>query len=87
MRLRGLDTEVLVDARQLLHPAVEQHKVVHQFDQSVLAAHLEQVLVQLEAAVVRFILLPLHEVFLRRADGAVLETFGVVAGQADLHRA
>ena len=45
------------------------------------AAHLEQVLVQLEAAVVRLVLLPLQEVLLRRADGAVLQPLGVVAGE------
>ena len=31
--LRGLDAEILVDARQLLHAAVEEHEVVHQLDQ------------------------------------------------------
>ena len=35
--LRGLDAEVLVHPRQLLHAAVEQHEVVHQLDQPVLA--------------------------------------------------
>ena len=45
------------DTRQLLHAAVEQHKVVHQLDQPIFTAHLEQVLVQFEAAVVRLILL------------------------------
>ncbi len=85
MRLRGLDAEILVRARQLLHAAVEQHEVVHQLDQPVLAAHLEQVLVQLEAAVVRFVFLPLQEVLLRRADGAVPQPLGVVAGEDELH--
>ena len=47
--LRGLDAEILVRARQLLYAAVEEHEVVHQFDEPPLAAHLEQILVQLEA--------------------------------------
>ena len=37
MLLRGLDAEILVHARQLLHAAVEEHEVVHQLDQPVLA--------------------------------------------------
>ena len=35
--LRGLDAEVLVHARQLLHAAVEEHEVVHQLDEPLLA--------------------------------------------------
>ena len=85
--LRGLDAEVLVHARQLLHAAVEEHEVVHQFDQPVLVAHLEQILVQLEAAVVLLVFLPLQEILFRRADGAVLQALGVVAGEDELHRA
>ena len=53
----------------------------------VLGAHLEQILVQLEAAVVRLVLLPLQEILLRRADGAVLQPLGVVAGEDELHGA
>ena len=56
------------------------------YDQAALAAHLEQVFVELEAAVVLLVFLPLEEVFLRRADGAVLQAFGVVAGEDELHR-
>ena len=52
-----------------------------------LLAHLEQILVQLEAAVVLLVLLPLQEVLLRRADGAVLQPLGVVAGEDELHGA
>ena len=37
MLLRGLDAEILVHARQLLDAAVEEHEVVHQLDQPVLA--------------------------------------------------
>ena len=87
MLLRGLDAEILVHARQLLHAAVEQHEVVHQLDQPLLGAHLEQVLVQLEAAVVRLVFLPLQEILLRGADGAVLQPLGVVAREDELHRA
>jgi hypothetical protein len=87
MRLRGLDAEVLVHARQLLHAAVEQHEVVHQLEQPRLGAHLQQVLVELEAAVVGLVFLPLQEVLLRRADGAVLQPLGVVARKDELHRA
>ena len=52
-----------------------------------LRAHLEQVLVELEAAVVRLVFLPLQEILLRRADRAVLQALGVVAGEDELHRA
>ena len=37
VRLRRLDAEVLVRPRQLLDAAVEEHEVVHQLDQPVLA--------------------------------------------------
>ena len=75
LRLGSLDAEILVDTRQLLHAAVEQHKVVHQLNQPVLPAHAEQILIELETAVVGFVFLPLQEIFLRRADAAVLQTF------------
>ena len=87
MPLRRLDAEILMHARQLLHAAVEEHEVVHQLDQPVLVAHLEQILVELEAAVVLFVLLPLQEILLRRADGPVLQALGVVAREDELHRA
>ena len=87
MLLRGFDAEILVHARQLLHAAVEQHKVVHQLDQPILAAHLEQVLVQLEAAVVRLVLLPRQEILLLCPDGTVAQSLGVIAGADELHGA
>ena len=87
LRLRRLDAEILVRPRQLLHSAIEEHKVVHQLDQPVLSAHLEQVLVELEAAVVVFVLLPIEKELFRRADGAVPEALGIVAGKNELHRA
>ena len=87
MLLRGLDPEILVHARQLLYPAVEQHEVVHQLDQPILGAHLQQILVQLEAAVVLLVLLPPQEILLRRADRAVLQALGIVAGEDELHGA
>ena len=34
-----------------------------------------------------FVLLPLQEVLLRRADGAVLQPLGIVAGEDELHGA
>jgi hypothetical protein len=71
-------------ARQLLHAAAEQHEVVDQLQQPALLAQLEQILVQLEAAVVRLVLLPLQEVLFRRADGAILQPLRVVAGKQDL---
>ena len=66
MRLRRLDAEILVHARQLFHAAIEQHKVVHQLDQPLLVAHLEQVFIQLEAAVVRLVFFPFQEILLFR---------------------
>jgi len=85
--LRGLDAEILVHSRHLLDAAVEQHEIVHQLDQPILAAHLQQVLVQLVAAVVGLVFLPLQEELLRCIDGAVLQTFRVIAGKHELHRA
>jgi hypothetical protein len=83
--LRRLDAEILVYARQLLDTAVEEHKVVHQLDDALLAEELEQVLVELEAAVVGLIFLPGEEVFFRRADGAVAQTLSVAPRQHKLH--
>ena len=60
---------------------------MHQLDQPLLAAHLEQVLVQLEAAVVRLVLLPLQEILLLCPDGAVAQSLGIVAGKDELHGA
>ena len=74
-------------ARQLLDAAVEEHEIVHQLDEPALRTHLEQVLVELEAGVVLLVFLPLQEIFLLRADGAVLQALGVVAGEDELHRA
>src|ERR1019366_6235829 len=85
MLLRGLDSEILVYARQLLYPAVEKHEVVHQLDQSILGAHLQQIFVQLEAAVVLLVLFPPQKVFLRRPHSAILQALGVVAGKNELH--
>lgn len=38
--------------RQLLYAAVEEHEVVHQLNQPILAAHPKQILVQLETGIV-----------------------------------
>lgn len=53
--LRGPDAEVLVHPRRFLGPAVEQDEVVDQLEEPILATKLEQVLVELEPAVVRFV--------------------------------
>jgi hypothetical protein len=85
--LRGLDTESTDARAAVFHAAVEQHKIVHQFQQARFVAQLEQVFVELEAGVVLFVFLPLQEVLLLGADGAVLQPFGVVAGKDKLHGA
>ena len=87
MLLCCLDAEILVHSRQLLHTAIEEHEVVHQLDQPVFAAHLEQVFVQLEAAVILLVFLPLEEILLRRADSAVLQALGIIACKDELHGA
>ena len=86
MLLRGFDAKILMSARQFLD-AVEQNEVVHQFEQAILLAELEQVFVQFEAGVVFFVFLPLEEVFFLGADGSVLQSFAVVAGKDELHGA
>ena len=87
MRLRRLDAEILVYAKQLLYAAIEQHKIMHQLDQPLLVAHLEQVFVQLEAAVIRIVLFPFQEILFFRLDSAVLQPLGIIAGKNELHRA
>src|ERR1700730_7023576 len=41
MLLRRLDAEILMYTRQLFYTAVEEHKIMHQFDQPVLAAQFQ----------------------------------------------
>ena len=82
--LRSLHADILVHARQLLYAAVEQHKIVEQFDEPLLAAHLEQVLIELEPAVIGFVLFPFQEVLFGSADRPVTQAFGVIAGENDL---
>ncbi len=41
MCLRRFDTEILMHARQFFLSGIEQHEVMHQFNEPVLAAHLE----------------------------------------------
>lgn len=84
--LRRLDAEILVYAWQLLHAAIEQHEVVHQLDQPLLVAHLEQVFIQLETTVVRLVFFPFQEIFFLGLDRAVLQPFGIVARKDELHR-
>ena len=87
MLLRGFEAKVLVHTRQFFDAVVKQHKVMHQLQQALLAAQLAQILVQLVAAVVRLVFLPRQKVFGGRANGAVLQPFGVIARQNQLHRA
>ena len=87
MRLSSLDSEILVCARQLLDTAVKEDEVVHQLDKPLFRAHQQQVLVQLEAPVVVFVLLPLEEVLFWGSDGAVLQSLRIVAGEHKLHSA
>jgi len=86
VRLRRLDAEVLVDPRQLFHAAVEDHEVVDQFEEPVLPAHLQEVLVEFVAGVVCLVLLPRQEVLFLGSDGTVAEPLGIIAGEDDLHR-
>ena len=73
--------------RQLLHAAIEEHEIVQELDEPFLAAHLEKILVELEARVVRLVLLPFEEILLGRSDRPVAQAFGIVPGEDDLHRA
>ena len=85
MLLGCLYSKVLVHPWQLLYASVEEHEVVHQLDQPVLPTHLQEVLVQLVAAVVLFVLLPPEEIFLLCADGAVFQPVRVIACKYELH--
>ena len=85
--LRRLDAEILMHTRELLHAAIEKNEIVQQLDETLLAAHLEKILVELEACVVRLVLLPLEEILLGRSDRPIAQTFGIVARENDLYRA
>jgi hypothetical protein len=58
---------------------------VHQLDQPILATHLEQVLVQFEAAIVRLVFLPDQEILLLCLNGPVTQSLGVIPGNDELH--
>src|SRR5262249_46055212 len=75
--LGRLDAEILMRSRQLLHATVKKDEIVQKLDEPLLAAHLEEVLVELEAGIVGLVFFPFKEVLLGRAEGAV---------QADLAR-
>ncbi len=64
MLLRGFDGEILVGARQLFDAPVEQHEIVHQFEQTLFIAHLQQVFIQLQAGIVLLVLFPGQEILL-----------------------
>ena len=82
--LGGLEPEVLVGPGQLLDAAIEQDEVVDQFQEPVLAAHLEQVLVELGARIIVLVFLPPQEVLLFGLDGPEGQTLGVVSGENEL---
>ena len=84
MLLGSLDAEVLMDPWQLFDATIKQYEVAQEFDQSVLATDLDQVFVELEAAVIGFIFLPAEEVLLWRLDGPVAQPFRIVASQHEL---
>ena len=71
----------------LLDAAIEEDEIVHQLDQPLLGADLEQVFVQLEAGIVLFVFLPSQELLFRSSHRAVLHSFGVIAGEDALHGA
>src|SRR6185437_13349804 len=87
MGLGRLHAEILVSARQLLHTSVKNHKIVHQLNQAILAAHPKQILVKLVPAVVLLVLFPTQEVLFRSADGAILKPLRVASGEDNLYRA
>ena len=74
-----LNAEILVYARQLFHAAVKQYKIIHNFQQAFFIAQFQQILVQGQAAVVGLVFFPFEEELLRRANGAVTQTFRIVA--------
>ena len=60
---------------------------MHQLDQPIFGAHLEEVFVQLEPGVVLFVFLPTQEILLLCTDRAVLQSFGIIAREDELHGA
>src|ERR1700730_2160837 len=60
---------------------------MHQLDESILPAELEQILVQLKTTVVFLILFPLQEILLFSFDAAVFQTLRIVARKDELHSA
>ena len=87
MLLGRLHSHVLVHPRQLLDPRIKEHKIVQQLNKPLLVAHLQQILIQLEARVIFLILLPLEVILFRRPNGAVLESLTVIPRKEILHRA
>src|SRR5260370_10394645 len=75
MRLYRFDAEILMHPWHLFYSAIEEHKVVNQFDQTIFAAHLPQILVQFGFNVFLLIFLPLQEVFLRGSNSSVPQSF------------
>ena len=84
MFLRGLYSEILVHTWQFLFAAIKQNEIVNQLDQTVLFAHLQQILIKLKAAVVLLIFFPFEEILLFGSDGTVAQPFGIIAGEYNL---
>ncbi len=85
MFLRGFDAEVLMGARKFLD-AIEQNEVVHQFDEAIFLAELEQVFIQFEAGVILFVFLPVEEVFFRCGNCPIFQAFAIIARKYELDR-
>ncbi len=82
--LGGFDAEVLVAAGEFFNAAVEEDEVVEEVEEAVLFAEFKEVFVEFVTAIVLFVFFPFEEVFFGGADRAVLQAFGVVAGEDEL---
>ena len=72
-------------ARQLLYAAVEQHEVVHQLEQALLAHILSRYLSSLKRVLSCSSSFHVRKYFSSVPIGAVLQAFGVVAREDELH--
>jgi len=77
--LGGFDAEVLVDARKFFAACVEKDKIIDEFEEARFVAEFEKIFVEFIAGIVFLVFFPCEEVFGFGADGAVAESFGVVA--------
>ena len=83
MGLRCAHTEILIMPAQLLDAGVENDEIVDQLQKAGLGADPRERLVELVLA--GALLLPGQVILFRRLDGAVAQSFGVVAGHDPLH--